>query len=240
MKQNLSVIIPVFKEAARIRRCIEESLSFFRHNPLIHEFELLFVVDDSGDGSLDIIKEYIHNKEIHFFLNDNRLQKGGSVKKGMLAARYNILLYYDADLSTPLTEVNECIELIQRYDIVIGSRGVEGAQVKKNMFKTFLSNGFSLLKLLILGLRFRDTQCGFKMFRRSTLPIFEKQRIVSSCFDVELLYIAQKNGFSIVEKPVIWVDSSYSNFFMHIVIISFLKELIEIRWNAFKGYYFMN
>ena len=238
MKVNLSVIIPVYKEERRITRCIEDSLLFFRNNPTIQKFELLFVADVSGDKTIAIIQSYLaKNKEIHLVVNETRLQKGGSVQKGMLAANYDLLLYYDADLSTPLYEINETLALIQNYDIVIGSRGMPGAHVEKRYFKIFLSKCFSFLKWLTLGINLYDTQCGFKMFRRSTLIIFEKQLHQSSCFDVELIYIAQKHGFTVKEKPVTWIDSDMSNFNTVHIVLSFFGELAKIRMNGWKRKY---
>lgn len=238
MKVNLSVIIPVYKEERRITRCIEDSLLFFRNNSVIQKFELVFVADVSGDRTIAIIQSYLSkNKEMRLIVNETRLQKGGSVKKGMLAAKYDLLLYYDADLSTPLYEINETLALIQTYDIVIGSRGMPESHVEKRYFKIFLSKCFSFLKWLILGINLYDTQCGFKMFRRTTLPIFHKQQLQSSCFDVELLYIAKKHGFSIKEKPVTWIDSDMSNFNTVHIVLSFFGELAKIRMNAWKGLY---
>ncbi|MBI5073191.1 glycosyltransferase family 2 protein, partial [Candidatus Woesearchaeota archaeon] len=123
------------------------------------------------------------------------------------------------------------------YDIVIGSRGLKESQVQKRPFKIFMSKCFSLLKWMILGLKFQDTQCGFKLFKRKTLSIFEKQTIKSSCFDVELLYIAQKQGFSIKEKAVTWMDSDLSNFQTWKIVPEFLRDMTKIRKQSWQGYY---
>ncbi len=237
MQYNLSIIIPVYKEEHRITRCIEESLFFFRHNPLIKNFEMLFVADVSGDKTIEIIQKHLHNKEINLIINKTREQKGGAVKIGALQAKYPIVIYYDADLSTPLYEVNSSLELLDNYDIVIGSRGLKESQVQKRPFKIFMSKCFSLLKLVVLGLRFQDTQCGFKLFKKKTLCIFEKQTIKSSCFDVELLYIAQKYGFSIKEKAVTWMDSDMSNFQTWKIVPGFLRDMAKIRIQSWNGFY---
>ncbi len=235
---TLSVVIPAYKEEKRITRCIEESLFFFRNNARIRTFELIFVVDVSGDKTIFIIEEYAkNNPEIKLIVNQHREQKGGSVRVGMLAAKYDVLLFYDVDLSTPLYEINSSLDLLGIYDIVIGSRGLRDSHVEKKYFKKFLSYGFSLLKWLVLGLRLVDTQCGFKMFRRTALPIFQKQRIKSSLFDVEILYVAQCLGFSIAEKPITWIDSDMSNFNTLAVIFSFFREIWVIRINSWRGCY---
>lgn len=241
MAEELSVIIPVYKEENRIIRCIEESLFFFRNNKHIKNFEIIFVADKSGDKTIELIQQYLKkNKEIQLIINETRQQKGGSVKIGVSHARYSLLLYYDTDLSTPLYEVNECLEFIQQYDLIIGSRGLKESHIQKKYFGIFLSHSFSLLKFLVLGLHIKDTQCGFKMFRKSVAPLFEKQSIKSSCFDVELLYLAQKNGFTIKEKPITWIDSDMSNFQTWKIIPTFLKDLFAIRINSWKGFYDKN
>src|SRR3989338_2338910 len=237
MQYNLSVIIPVYKEEHRITRCIEESLFFFRNNPLINHFEILFIADVSGDKTIEIIQKHLYNKEIQLIVNKTREQKGGAVKIGALQAKYPYIIYYDADLSTPLYEINSSLALLDQYDIVIGSRGLKESQVQKRPFKIFMSKCFSLLKFLFLGIRFQDTQCGFKLFKKKTLVIFEKQTIKSSCFDVELLYIAQKYGFSIKEKAVTWMDSDLSNFQTWRIVPSFIKDMAKIRLQSWKGLY---
>ncbi len=240
MQYDLSIIIPVYKEERRITRCIEESLFFFRNNPLIKNFEILFVADVSGDKTIEIIQKHLHHKELQLIVNKTREQKGGAVKVGALQAKYPFVIYYDADLSTPLYEINSSLALLSDFDIVIGSRGLKESQVQKRPFKIFMSKCFSLLKFLVLGIRFQDTQRGFKLFTKKTLCIFEKQTIKSSCFDVELLYIAQKYGFSIKEKAVTWMDSDLSNFQTWKIVPGFIKDMATIRIQSWKGFYQKN
>ena len=239
MKTNLSVVIPAYKEEKRIHRCIKESLFFLRENKHIGKFEIIFVADVSGDKTISIIQEYMkENTEIQLIVNTERQQKGGSVKIGMLQAQYSVVIFYDVDLSTPLYEINDSLKLLKTYHVVIGSRGLKESNVEKNQFKIFLSKGFSFFKWVILGLHFTDTQCGFKMFRKEIVSLlFERQHLKSSCFDVELLYIAKKYNLNIKEKPITWIDSDMSNFNTLHVVLSFFRELVKIRWNDWKGYY---
>ncbi|MBI2547990.1 glycosyltransferase [Candidatus Woesearchaeota archaeon] len=231
MKQyTLSIVIPTYREEKNIVRCIQESLDYLRKNSRIHAFEIIFVADDAGDKTIPLIQEHLpHHPELRLLVNSTRLQKGFSVRKGMLAAQYDLLLFYDADLSTPLTEIDHFFEYIDHYDICIASRGLKESHVEKKWSKTFLSNGFSMIKYLLLGLPYKDTQCGFKMFHHKTKVIFDRQTIKSSAFDVEILYIARKMGFSIKEIPVRWVDSAISNFTTSHVIVQFLKDMWKIR-----------
>lgn len=231
MKQyTLSIIIPTYREEKNIVRCITESLQYLKNNPRIQAFEIIVVADNAGDKTIPLVQEHLSGSpQLQLVVNPTRLQKGFSVKKGMLAGQYELLLFYDADLSTPLTEIDHFLDHIDHYDICIASRGLKESQVEKQWFKLFLSKGFSLIKYVLLGLSFKDTQCGFKMFHNKTKVLFTKQTIKSSAFDVEILYLAKRMGFSVKEIPVRWVDSETSNFRTSQVIIQFLKDMWKIR-----------
>ena len=237
-KYELSIIIPTYKEELRIERCIEESLSYFQNNKNIKNFEIIFVADNTGDKTIPIIE---HNKkkhqEIKLIVNKHREKKGGSVKIGMLSAKYNIIMFYDVDLSTPLYEVDGFLKYIDKYDILVASRGMKGSKVKKQAFKNLLSLGFSLLKRVLFSIRIQDTQCGFKMFNRNTLVLFEKQTIKSSYFDLEILYLAEKMHFRVKELPVTWIDSDMSNFNWYKLIFEAVRELYAIKKNYITGKY---
>ncbi len=212
-QHDLSVIIPTYREEVNITRCIIESLGFFRNNPRIREFEIIFVADNAGDRTIDIIRKHLPaNPEIRLLVNKKRLQKGFSVRRGVFEAKYSTIMFYDADLSTPLYETNKFLDRISDYDMVIASRGLRNSKVKKKWSKMFFSRGFSFLKKTLLGIDFTDTQCGFKMFTHRCKELFEKQTISSSTFDLEILYLAKNKGFSVKELPVTWIDSDASNF----------------------------
>jgi len=240
-KYCLFLIIPTYREELRIKRCIEESLFFFRNNSLIKSFEIIFVADKSGDKTIQIIGEYQQNNpEIKLIVNPEREQKGGSVKIGMLSSKYDILLFYDVDLSTPLYEINNFFNYLENYEILVASRGMKDSKVKKKLFKSILSFGFSFLKRILFNLEIKDTQCGFKMFKRNTLIIFEKQTIKTSHFDVELLYLATKLKFKIKEIPVTWIDSDASNFNWYKQIFLAISDLLKIKINYLRGTYKVN
>ncbi|MEK6938128.1 MAG: glycosyltransferase [Nanoarchaeota archaeon] len=237
-KYDLSIIIPTYKEENRIERCIKESLFFFRNNERISNFEIIFVADNAGDHTIEIIQKYLpENQEMSLIVNEQREQKGGSVQKGMLHARYELLLFYDVDLSTPLYETDVFLNEIDDYDILIGSRGMKESKIEKKWFKVFLSRCYSLLKKTSLGLDLKDTQCGFKMFKKNSKILFEKQTIKSSAFDVEILFLAKIFNLRIKEIPITWIDSDMSNFKTHKIILNFLKETIKIRKNNLLGVY---
>ena len=232
-KYKISVVIPVF-----ISRCIDESIFYFSNNPSISDFELIFVADSSGDKTISIIrKRTFSDRRIRLIVNNDRLEKGFSVKEGMLSAKYDLMLFYDADLSVPLTEIGNFLAKISRHDILIASRGLPDSRVQKKFLKILLSRLFSAVKLVMLGVNYHDTQCGFKMFRKKTLVLFRQQRIKSSCFDVELLYNAGLHNFSVKELPVTWIDSDRSNFNTLKVIGRFIVDIMRIRYYSWSGKY---
>jgi dolichyl-phosphate beta-glucosyltransferase len=237
-KYSLSVIIPTYKEAIRIERCIVESLQYLRSCDKINNFEIIFASDRSGDETVSIIRKYMKtNPEIKLIEFKERQQKGGAIKSAVPSAKYQLILFYDADLSTPLYEIDSFLEIISGFDVLIASRGLKDSKIQKKIIKTGLSKAFSILKFLVLGISFKDTQCGFKMFNVEGKELFNKQTIKSSAFDVELLFIAKKWRLKVKEVPVTWIDSDMSNFNTFKVILRFLKDIIQIKINDFKGLY---
>jgi dolichyl-phosphate beta-glucosyltransferase len=238
IKYALSVIIPTYRESNRIERCIVESLRFLRSSNKIKEFEIIFASDKSNDDTIPIIKKFMkENQEIKVIEFKERQQKGGAIKSAVKIAQHNLILFYDVDLSTPLYEIDKFLNIISNYDLLIASRGMKESRVQKKFIKIAFSKAFSILKYLILGINFKDTQCGFKMFNKKAIALFEKQTIKSSAFDVELLFIAKKWKLMVKEVPVTWIDSDTSNFNTFKVIIIFLKEIIRVKLNDIKGSY---
>jgi len=236
---DISVIIPTYRDEEYVEECLVKSLSFFRNSSLVGRFEIIFASDRGGDRTIEIIKSHLPgNPELVLAENEKRLQKGGSIRKAMLMTRFPVKMFYDVDLSTPLSEVEHFLDLIEDYDIVIASRLVKGARVQRSVFRTLFAMGFSLMTFLILNLPYRDTQCGFKMFRESALPVFEKQTLITGSFDVEILFLARKMGLSIKEAPVSWHDSEVSNFDnVDRLIIPVFMDTLRVRLNDLKGIY---
>ena len=236
---SLSIIVPVYREENSIRRCITESILFFDRNPYVKDYELIFVADKSGDTTIEIIKAVLPNHlKIRLIVNEKRLEKGGSIRVGMLQTHLKgLYLFYDTDLSTPLNEFNKLIRQIECFDIAIGSRHIRGAQVDKSLLKTIISKTLTLINIAVLGLSIQDTQCGFKLFNHKASGLFKSMTIASSAFDIELLYMAKKAGLKVKEIPVVWRDSEASNFNHIAVVAHFIRDLIRIRFNSMRGMY---
>ncbi len=234
MKMNLSIIIPIYNEEKRLERNlpkIKKYLSGFQG-----KHELLLIDDGSSDNTRKVIKEFSKkNRKLNIKLNKKRKNqgKGYSVKEGVFLSKHNLILFTDADLSTPINEADKLLKYTKNYDVIIASRDLpESKVIGQPFYRKIMGRIFSFSTLLITGLRIRDTQCGFKMFsRKSARLIFKRSTINRFGFDPELLYIAKKHNFKIKEVPVIWTNDTESK--VNSVKDSFqmLLDLFRIRLN---------
>jgi len=168
--------------------------------------------------------------------------KGYSVKRGLTEAGGEIVLFSDADLSSPITEAPKLVDPIAegRADLTFGSRALnrELIGVRQPLIRDFGGRVFNLFMRTITGLRFKDTQCGFKAFRREpALAVFKLQSIERFGFDPEVLYIAKKRGLRLLEVPVVWNDSEGSTVNYVSDSIKMFTDLVRIRFNDLAGRY---
>jgi glycosyltransferase involved in cell wall biosynthesis len=235
----VSIVVPAFNEAGRITQSIRQIDAFARESTLPLE---LIVVDD---GSVDKTGEIVLRLEIRglrLLSNNENHGKGYTVRQGVLAASGKYVLFTDADLSAPIEELNKLLDVAVREgsDIVIGSRNVDRGYIEKHQSRFREAGGmfFNLMVRMFLGLRLRDTQCGFKLFHRErTRFAFEQQTTSGFGFDPEVLFIAKRRGLKICETPVRWSHAEGSK--VHFVRdgIRMFLDLARIRWNAIAGRY---
>lgn len=234
MLPPFSVVIPCFNEAGRIGETLRLTLEYLSANAL--ESELIVVNDGSTDDTGTITRERLQTAPIETRLLENfpNRGKGAAVRSGLLAAQRPIGLFFDADLSTPLTETPKLIELIanDQVDIAFGSRALDRGLIgiHQPWRREQAGRAFNLLVRLATGLPFWDTQCGFKAFRLDACrPILESARLDGFAFDVELLYLAQHAGLRIREIPVRWnhAEGSKVQFFKDSVRM--LREVVALR-----------
>jgi glycosyltransferase involved in cell wall biosynthesis len=173
--------------------------------------------------------------------NPGNRGKGYSVRNGMLAARGDVLLFTDADLSAPITEAGKLFEALQNgADIAIGSRWLDSdTQTERQpLIRQISGRIFNFLLRMVVGVSQKDTQCGFKAFKRSAAQaIFPRQRITGWGFDPELLYIARKMKFRVAEVPVEWAHDARSKIRPLHDGTKIVMEAFKIRWNAVCGRY---
>ena len=236
-KQNeISVVIPAYNEETRIVDSLEKIIEYLSDR--FDKFEILVVDDGSSDQTVKVVNDFSH-PGLCCLRNLRNFGKGYSVRRGMLAAKYDPVLFSDADLSTPISETETLLSEIQNgKDVVIASRRLsKNQQVERSALRKLIGWGFALfVRIIILG-GFKDTQCGFKMFRSSaTKVLFNLQRIDRWGFDVELLYIAKKKGMKIAEVPVPWYQSEGTR--LHwFTPFTMLWEVLRIRYYSLFGKY---
>lgn len=204
-----------------------------------YEYEVVIVDDGSTDRTADIAAEFMReNKRISLLRSETNRGKGFSVKRGMLAARKEFVLFSDADKSTPADEIEHLFEYTDDYDVVIGSRGLKesNVMVRQPLYKALMGKlGNRLIRFLATP-GIMDTQCGFKLFRKSALFVFEKQTIDRWGFDFEILFIAGKHNLKIKEVPVAWSNDADTKLKFRDYFRTFL-ELLTVRINDLAGKY---
>jgi dolichyl-phosphate beta-glucosyltransferase len=238
----LSIIIPAYNEETRIKKSLAETIAFLNDFP--HSSEIVVVNDGSVDRTAEAVASFQNTGRttLRLIENPGNRGKGYSVRNGMLSGEGEIILFMDADLATPLAEIENVIGPIadNRYDIVFGSRALDRSLIGTHQSKLREAIGKvgNLAQYMFTGLTFKDTQCGFKAFRREAAKaVFPLQTIEGFAFDPEILFIAKKQGWRMLETPVRWnhVDGSKVNPFT--TPIKALVEVATIRWNDMTGKY---
>ena len=236
----LSVVIPAHNESARLPATLQAVLSLLQSRS--EPFEVVVVDDGSTDDTAELVQRVCRESpEVRLLRHPTNIGKGAAVRNGMLNARGEYILFTDADLSAPIAEVERLLEPLKNgYDVAFGSRGLqpEWITLRQSRFREAAGRLFNLWTRGIAGLDFRDTQCGFKAFRRQAAEtIFARQRIPGFGFDVEVLYLARKFGYRVLEVPVHWAHSEGSTVHMLRDSVRMFLDLLRIRWNYWRGRY---
>lgn len=240
MKIQYSIVIPAFNEQARIGATLTEVIRSVRQNRW--NAEVIVVDDGSTDSTAAIVENFaLRHPFVHLLSNGTNCGKGYSVRNGMLHAAGEIVLFTDADLSSPIDEAERLYAAIRDgADVAIGSRWLERSRqtIRQPLYRRFFGRCFNVVTRLIMRLPFADTQCGFKAFtRQAAQTVFQLQRIERWGFDPEILFIALKRGYNVREVPVTWGHDERTRISYLKDGLQMIKELIFIRWNAFTGVY---
>lgn len=214
MQPSLSVVVPAYNESLNLKRGkLKRVVEYLDSRD--YQTELLLVDDGSSDDTLKQMKEFSAGNDNIRILAEPHRGKAGTVKAGMLAAQGKYRLFTDFDQSTPIEEIEKMLPFFDKgYDIVIGSREVEGAARKKEpWYRHLMGRGFNWAVQILAVRGIHDTQCGFKMmtnraaedlFPRLEATIQPKKDAFTGAFDVELLFLSRKYGYKIAEVPVQW------------------------------------
>ena len=237
---HYSIIIPAYNEAARLGSTLERVLIYVSQQPW--DAEIVVVNDGSRDQTPELVRtESALHPNLRLIENPANRGKGYSVRNGMLNAAGEILLFTDADLSSPIEESVKLFAAIEAgADIAIGSRWLqpELQTHRQSLARQLYGRIFNLVLRIFLGLKFKDTQCGFKAFsRRAAQAVFPLQRIERWGFDPELLFLARKSGLTVQEVPVLWSHSAGTRISPLRDGMRMFLEVLAIRWNAVTGKY---
>ena len=200
------------------------------------------VDDGSTDATAQVVRAFAAGApEVRLLQNSGNRGKGYSVRAGMLQALGEVVMFTDADLSAPMVEAERLFAAIAGgADIAIGSRWLETSRQthRQPFYRQFFGRCFNAVTRLVMGLRFADTQCGFKAFTRSAAQtVFQLQTIERWGFDPEILFIALKRGYRIQEVPVSWAHDERTRMSYLKDGIKMLEEIAIVRWNALLGRY---
>jgi dolichyl-phosphate beta-glucosyltransferase len=211
--RRVSVVVPAFNEERRLPPTLERLRAYFRRSA--DESEILVVDDGSRDGTAAVVARAAADwPALRLIRHERNTGKGYAVRAGVLAARGDAVLVCDADLSTPIEELDRLWTWFERgYDVVAGSRRLPDStvEVPQPLHRRVMGRTFNGLVSLFCLRGFRDTQCGFKLFRASVARrLFGALRTVGFAFDVEVLVRARRLGARMVEVPVVWNDADGS------------------------------
>jgi len=236
LRRSLSIIIPAYNEEQRLPATLLRVREYLAASNW--EFTEIVVVDD---GSRDGTAAVAEASGVRVLRNPGNRGKGYSVRHGMLEAKGEWALFSDADLSSPIEEVERLWGAAEREHapVVIGSRAVDRSMVgvHQPFPREMIGRFFNLVMRAVTGLPFHDTQCGFKLFESAAArEIYKRQTLDGFGFDVEVLYIASHLGYRTLEVPVRWNDVAGTKVSMWLGAQGFLDP-VRVRWNGVRGKY---
>jgi dolichyl-phosphate beta-glucosyltransferase len=234
MAPALSIVIPAYNEEQRLPRTIEQIEHYLNTRPL--DYELIIVDDGSSDGTREVMDEAAaRNRRIRLEALPANRGKGGALKAGVAVALGERVLVTDADLSTPIEELEKLDAAIRAgAGVAIASRAVRGSQIEvpQPVYRVLMGKVFNLIVQAVLLPGIWDTQCGFKLFRADVAkPVFAALTTDGFGYDPEVLYLAKKRGVKIAEVPVVWRHSAPTKVLPVRSSIDMFKHVVRVRFN---------
>jgi len=237
-----SIVVPAYNESARLGSSLDKILSYIARQKWSAEVEVIVVNDGSRDDTAQIVRRLAQkNSALRLVENPGNRGKGYSVRNGMLQARGQVVVFSDADLSSPIEELPKLLNALSGgADIAIGSRWLQSElqTQRQPIHRQLFGRIFNLLLRITLSLHFKDTQCGFKAFQKTAVQrIFPLQKIERWGFDPEILFLARKFGFRVQEVPVAWAHSGGTRIHPLTDGSRMFWDMLRIRWNDLTGKY---
>lgn len=236
----LSVVIPAYNEALRIAGSLEKIYLYLERQT--YTYELILVDDGSSDQTVRIVTDVFKRIEPGKLLqNEVNRGKGYSVRRGVLHSTGKYVLFSDADLSTPIEEVEKLLPYLEQgYAIAIGSRALKDSdiQIHQPWYREYMGKVFNVIVRSLMLSEFHDTQCGFKGFRGEVArKLFAQQTIKHFSFDVEVLFLATRYNYTVKEVPIQWFNEPNTRVNAFKDSARMLRDLFTIRYNAWTGKY---
>lgn len=234
----LSIIIPAHNEERRLQLTLPRIDTFLKSQT--YAAEVIVVENGSHDHTSAIVRRFAETHPYVRLIEVQTRGKGLAVKAGMLAAQGDYRFICDADLSMPIEEIVKFLPpMLTGYDVMIGSREGKGARrIGEPEYRHFMGRINNLFVKLFAVRDFEDTQCGFKMFtRHAAEDLFSVQQMAGIGFDVEVIFVAQRRGYKIVDVPITWYFDPDSRMKLVQDSLRMLQEIWQIRQNWRKGVY---
>ena len=234
----LSLVIPAYNEERRLPHTLEQVALFLASQT--YSWEVIVVDNASSDKTPEVIRDFAQRYPEIRGLHEKRRGKGRAVKSGMLAAQGEYRFMCDADLSMPITELNNFLPpQLENFDTAIASREAPGAIRYDEPYYRYLGGRAinTLIRLLILP-KLNDTQCGFKCFSAAAAEdLFAHQTISNWSFDIEILAIARLRSYRIVEIPILWHFNPETKLNAFQDAVQMFLDILTMRDNMRKGIY---
>lgn len=233
-----TVIIPAWNEERRMPASLEKITAFVRNQEA--SIEVLVVDDGSEDATASIVEGFARQNSFVTLIRNPHGGKGAAVKTGIAQGKGQYLVISDTDLAVPIEELPKFLPpQLSDYDLAIASRELDGARrINEPFYRHLMGRVYNLIVRLVAVRGIQDTQCGFKAFRRSVAhDLFAHQTIEGWGFDVEMLYIARRRGYRIVEVPVTWYYGAESKVRPIHDTLGMLRDLWQVRRNGHRGLY---
>lgn len=229
MRCDITVVIPAYNEAARLGSTLERAVEYLSQRSL--SYELLVVDDGSRDRTIEVAEAFA-DRGVRVIPHARNRGKGAAIKTGVLASRGAQVLLSDADASTPIEELEKLERWLPEAPVVLGSRAVAGADVRRHQpfYRELMGKTFNRI-IRLVGVRgLNDTQCGFKLLEGGVAREIGAELTVDGfAYDVELVWLARRRGYRVVEVGVIWVDSPDSRVDPIRSSIAMLRDVVRMR-----------
>jgi dolichyl-phosphate beta-glucosyltransferase len=234
-KDKATLVLPAYNERRRIENCLREVAAWRASRPGGSDWEVILVDDGSTDATASAAERAAAEAGLPLTLSrhpGNR-GKGAAIRTGVLASSGDPILVSDVDLSTPLSEWVKLAEQLPTHPIAIGSRAIDPNLVRRRqpLYRVLFGRAGNRLVRLFAVSGIHDTQCGFKLFRGDLARrLFAHAKIDRFAWDMEILFLARREGVAIAEVPVLWFDSPDSRVSLARDALTTLRDLLRIRW----------